>query len=433
MSHATKPNARRKHPQGVQVNGKRVVPPKTPVGFPLTPHSSGKYCIVRLGRMRYYGRWLRRKGGEITIDPNAWQAAWDAFRLDEPDFAQGREPQRSDETALTIGKMCNAFLASKKMAVEVGELTPRTLREYRRTTDRLVSHFSPGRHVEDLRPEDFGALRSAIAKQYGPVRTGNEVQRIRTVFKFAYDNGHIDRPVRFGTQFRKPSKAVLRKHRATRGVKIFDADELRLILDALDGNEVDVADNDQQTTKVRIRRQPVLRAMVLLGLNAAFYASDCGALPIEAVDLERGWIDFARPKTGIPRQIPLWPETVSALREVLAVRPTPRNDSDAGLFFITQQRRRFVREGDNGCPIETIGPAFTKILKSLRLFKSRRGFSALRHTFRTVADGAKDQPAIGLVMGHADETIADYYRHGIEDSRLEDVVNHVHEWLFSKS
>ena len=55
---------------------------------------------------------------------------------------------------------------------------------------------------------------------------------------------------------------------------------------------------------------------------------------------------------------------------------------------------------------------------------------ALRHTFRTVADATKDFPAIRLIMGHADSSIDDAYREGIDDARLLAVVEHVHKWLF---
>jgi len=45
----------------------------------------------------------------------------------------------------------------------------------------------------------------------------------------------------------------------------------------------------------------------------------------------------------------------------------------------------------------------------------------------------RDFPAVRLVMGHADNTIDDIYREGIEDDRLRAVVDHVHGWLISQN
>jgi hypothetical protein len=67
---------------------------------------------------------------------------------------------------------------------------------------------------------------------------GYEVQKVRTLFKYAYESGLIDKPVRYGPQFKKPSKSGLRKHRAITGERMFEADELRRLLDALAGKKV---------------------------------------------------------------------------------------------------------------------------------------------------------------------------------------------------
>jgi integrase len=95
---------------------------------------------------------------------------------------------------------------------------------------------------------------------------------------------------------------------------MFEAAELRKILDAA--------------------RQP-LKAMILLGVNCGFGNADCGTLPRSALDLEGGWVNYHRPKTGITRRCPLWPETVEVLREAIARRPEPKDPADVGLVFVT--------------------------------------------------------------------------------------------------
>ncbi len=68
--------------------------------------------------------------------------------------------------------------------------------------------------------------------------------------------------------------------------------------------------------------RPELKAMILLGINCGLGNHGCGALPIAALDLDGGWLDFPRPKTGEPRRCPLWSETIQALRESLSMQPS---------------------------------------------------------------------------------------------------------------
>jgi integrase len=169
--------------------------------------------------------------------------------------------------------------------------------------------------VADLDPDDFAALRNKMAKKWGPVTLGNVIQRIRVVFKFAADDGLIDRPLRYGQSFKGPSRKVVRIDRARKGPKLFTPEEICRLLGAAGAQ---------------------LKAMILLGINGGLGNADCGQLPLSAVNLDTSIIDFPRPKTGIPCRCPLWQETIQAIKEVLAKRPTPKSEEDAGLVFITK-------------------------------------------------------------------------------------------------
>jgi hypothetical protein len=83
------------------------------------------------------------------------------------------------------------------------------------------------RLVSDLDPQDFAALKNKLAAKNGPARMGTIVQVIRSAFKFAFESGLIDKPVRFGPVFRRSSKKTLRLHRAKQGPRLFSADEVR--------------------------------------------------------------------------------------------------------------------------------------------------------------------------------------------------------------
>src|SRR5262249_35034424 len=87
------------------------------------------------------------------------------------------------------------------------ELSSRTYDEYVKTTDRLVATFG-NRLATDLASGDFAKLRNDLAKLYGPVRLVNEITKVKSVFKFGFDDGLMDRPVPFGPQSKKPRRDV---------------------------------------------------------------------------------------------------------------------------------------------------------------------------------------------------------------------------------
>ena len=374
--------------------------------FPLTPHGSGAWQKKINGTIHYFGKWAKVVDGKLTrIEGDGWKEALELYDAQIGDIRAGRAPRRPGERA-TVKHLCDRFYTAKDRQLTAGEITARTLEEYDATCERIVKTFGRDRLVEDLTAADFEKLRANLANQYGPVRLGNEIQRVRTVFKYGYEAGLLDKPVRFGPQFVKPSKHVLRKHRAAGGAKVFKADEVQRLLKAA-GTQ--------------------LKAMILLGINCGFGNADCGTLPLSAVDLKAGWIDYARPKTGVQRRCPLWPETVRALKTALANRPDPKSADHADLVFITKYGRPWSQGGAS----DAVTAETAKLLRDLDI-NGRRGlgFYALRHTFRTVADGTKDFTAIRCIMGHADDSIDANYTHGVDDARLQAVTDHVRGWLF---
>ena len=56
----------------------------------------------------------------------------------------------------------------------------------------------------------------------------------------------------------------------------------------------------------------------------------------------------------------------------------------------------------------------------------------MRHTFRTVADEAKDQPAADFIMGHETPHMSSVYRETISDARLKAVSDYVRVWVFEE-
>lgn len=381
--------------------------------FPLFPHAAGVWAKKIKGRMHYFGPWN---------DPDAALAK---YRREVDDLQAGLTPRQTVAGGITLREVLNHFLSSKSLKLANGELTAYSFADYQKTCALLVAHFGKDRRIDDIRPEDFRGFRSALAKgprgPRGLVSVSNHVRRSRSVFLFAYESDLIDKPIKFGPDFKTPSVEAIRRERQTRPKRLFDAKQLQTILGAA---------------------TVPLQAMTLLGINAGLGPTDLANLPKSALDLRRGWIDFPRIKTAARRRAKLWPETVAAIKAAIAERPEPVDPSHADLVFITKRGQQWVRTidhiDDDGKVRHTfadaIGQAFNKILVAKKLKHESANFYAVRHTFRTVADGTKDAPAIDLVMGHtaAASDMAARYREEIADERLEAVAAYVRNWLWPK-
>jgi integrase len=363
--------------------------------FPLTRHPSGRWCKKIKGKLHYFGK---------INDP---QAALEKWLAEKDALLAGQEPRRKVED-ITLRELANGFLTYKQELVVSGELSDRTFTEYHATCARLLKSFGKGRAVADLVIDDFERLRAEIAKQWGPIRLGNEIQRVRSVFKFAYDSDLIDKPVRFGPGFKRPSLKTLRKPRAEKGQRMFEAKDLHAILDAAAHQ---------------------LRTIVLLGVDCGFGNEDVATLRIEAIDLAGGWGMHPRPKTGVERRCKLWPETVKAIQEVLNDRKPPTDEAYANILFITKYGRPWA----NGSYEIAVTHEMDKFLRTLKVKRSGMSFNTLRHTHRTIADGSRDQKACDYIMGHYDTSMAGHYIERIDDERLTAVAEHVRTWLFGKA
>jgi integrase len=369
-----------------------IKPEKPYAAFPLFAHASGRWCKKIRGRLVYFGKW---------DDPDG---AFSRYMSQKDALHAGLTP-RLTPAGVTIKDVANAFLNHKQALVDAGELSPRTWLKYREVCEMLVGQFGKRRLVVDIGPDDFAALRRWMTKRWGVLRVRDFTQHVRSVFKHASESELIDKAVRFGPGFARPSKKTMRVARAKSGPRMFEADEIRRMLDAAG--------------------QP-LRAMILLGCNCGFGNADCGTLPLSALDLVGGWVDFPRPKTGIARRCPLWPQTVAALREWLAVRPKPRSKGDAGLVFLTNRGGRWHKTTEDN-PVSKVT---RKLLDSLGI-KGHRNFYGLRHSFETTGGEAKDQVAVDAIMGHARDDMASVYRERISDERLRAVAEYVRLWLYT--
>lgn len=366
--------------------------------FPLFPHPAGYWAKKVLGKLYYFGK--------VADDPKGQAALTEWDRVKEARLA-GREPRPAVD-GTTVAELCDRFLQACDAKLASGDIVQKSYVDYKRVAERIVSKFGKGRVVVDLTSADFEALRASIARNYGPVALGNEIQRCRVVFNYGLESGLLDKLPQYGPLFKRTSKKALRKARAEKGAKMFAPEDLRRLIAAADVQ---------------------LQAMILLAVNCGFGNTDCGTLPMSALDLDGGWVDFARQKTGVARRCWLWPETVLALRAAIGKRKAPKDSTAKRLVFITKYGASWSKATFD----DPITKAFRKLLDKLKLHQPGLGFYALRHVFRTIAAGARDLEATRSIMGHSSGHVEEAYIEALPaDERLAAVAEHVRTWLYAE-
>lgn len=387
--------------------------------FPLFPHARGKWAAKVGGKLYYFGRW------------EDWSGALQEYKDRIDGIRIGRDPKKlpgvpQSETGCTVAELCNQFLNAKRVQMNSEQLSAKMFSQYHDACKLVVDFFGKGSGIDVLRPADFTRFRASFPATWGIEMLNGVIGRVRSVFKFAADEGLTDRQMNFGSSFKRPDKTQKRKQKQSQRADIgrldFTAEEARQLVASSKG---------------------WLKASILLGFNAGFGNTDCAKLKAKLIDFKTGWLDYPRPKTAIERRVHLWPETLEAIRVAISERVTPENPADADLCFLTSKGRPLVWDqlkdigGDDGKPritkhfnVNNLTDSFGKLLTKLELRKSGHNFYSLRRTFETVAGASKDQVAVDAIMGHADTTMAERYRQGIDDNRLKAVTDHVRNWLF---
>ncbi len=370
---------------------------------PWLHQSSGLWCVTRKGR-RYY---LGATEAEANQRATRYQKSI-AQGLRIPEL--GQDPDGDHDTAPTVKNVLLAFLAAQKRRVDSKDLTSRSLSQYARTCRDFGGFVGDDVWIAELTPDHFARFRSNVAGRRNLISTGNEVTRVKTIFKWAYENDIIEKPVRFGTDFKRPKKRDVRIHKTRRGAKTFTTTEIKMLLCEFGVHE---------------------RAMCFLGINCGFGNTDCSELKLVGeVNFEAGELCAIRHKTGEMRVATLWPETLEALKLSQWCRHEPKTEAAQDRFFVTFDGDVCVREDTSKAISNMVTQRTTAVLQRLKLHEPGKSFYWLRHTFRTIADETGDETAIKWVMGHCDDRIDKTYIHNAPRERIKRVTDHVRTWLF---
>lgn len=303
--------------------------PKKPYpSFPLIAHPNGQWCKKILGKVHFFGVWA---------DPDA---ALEHYHKIAGDLHVGREPTSADDGELTVKELGSKYLAYQMGRASTGQIGPRWFEDCRRVLKQFAGNVGTARPVVSLATDDSQQYRRLLGTRglRGKGLGVHAITRTLTVvigtFKWGVETGLVEQMPRWGKAFAKPSAADVRRSRAKRerenGKKLLSAEQICALLDAA---------------------MPDVKAAILLGINGGLGNTDCSVLPRAAVDLAQAVIEFKRPKTAVRRVVPLWPETVFALRTVLEA-DTPAQDERRPLDVADLYGSDVASDGEDGVAID---------------------------------------------------------------------------------
>ncbi len=336
--------------------------------FPLTRHPTGQYCKKIKGKIHYFGM-DKKKALEKYLD----QAAY---------LHRGQNPATTGASGATsINELCDLYLRYQHAKVLAGALTPRHYSDQTRSLSQLASFLGQGRKIRNISTLDLQSYKRRLQGQYGSAHRLNlHLGTMKAMFHWARKNDILEH--------------IPNVDAVSRG-KIIHQQRFTFRSEAI--------------TKLLAVANAKMRAMIWLGLNCGFGCTDCAQLKWTDLDFEHHRVKLARNKTGVPRNLPLWPETIRALEAI------PRSGP---LVFYTVEGHLWVRTvartQDDGSTryttVNAVASMFGRLLKKVKMdVPSGTGFYTLRRTAATLAARSGDPFAVQRLLGHVNLEMATCY------------------------
>jgi len=336
--------------------------------FPLTLHPTGQYCKKIKGKIRYFGNDKKK-----AIEKYLAQATY-------LHGAQGLV-QKTPNDKMTLKQLCDLYLHYQNSRVLVGAITAKHYNDLKDSLNRFMAFLGQGCRIESISTLDLQNYKRKLQSSYASVDRQNlHIGLMKAMFHWARKNDVLESI---------PNIDAISKDRVVHKEKY--------------------TFNKQQIRKLLSTPDMKMKAMIWLGLNCGFGCTDCSRLQWKDIDFKNNRVKLARKKTGVGRNLPLWPETIQALKEV----------SRSGTFvFVTSKGYPWIRTTattiDNGEPKYTydnrITTKFSRLMKKVRIQAPKgTGFYTLRRTAATMAARSGDPFAVQRLLGHVDLTMATRY------------------------
>ncbi|MHC4761119.1 MAG: tyrosine-type recombinase/integrase [Planctomycetota bacterium] len=337
--------------------------------FPLTRHPTGQYCKKIHGKMYYFGS-DKQEALQRYIDQAAYL------------HGSNHNSQRPVDNSMTLKQLCDMFLQYQFSRLKANAITAQHYNDQISSLNKLMAFLGQSRRIKDISTLDLQNYKRKLQKQYNGSchRLNLYISNLKTLFHWAKKNDILKQIPNIDAVSRGK---IVNKHR-----RIFTHEEIIKLLA--------VADTQ-------------MKAMIWLGLNCGFGCTDCSELQWKHLNLSNGRVVFPRGKTGVQRDLPLWPETIYALKAV------PRKGK---LVFYTTKGNPFIRNvlkvdangNDKYSPVNSIATKFARMIKKAALDVPKgTGFYTLRRTAATMAARSGDPFAVQRLLGHANLLMATRY------------------------
>ncbi|MGA2324188.1 MAG: tyrosine-type recombinase/integrase [Sedimentisphaerales bacterium] len=337
--------------------------------FPLTFHPTGQYCKKIKGKMYYFGSDKKR--------------ALEKY-LDQATYLHGCQnnlQQKPTGDDMTLKQLCDMYLKYQYSKLQANDLTASHHNEQIGSLNRLMAFLGQTRKIKSISTLDLQNYKRRIQKsQVSVCRLNLHISIMKALFHWARKNDVIANIPNIDAISRGK---IIHQERFT-----FNSEQISQVLSVADVK---------------------MQAMIWLGLNCGFGCTDCAELKWTDLDLINARVKLPRRKTGISRDLPLWPETVQSLETI------PRTGK---LVFYTSRGSPYIQTllntGGNGngkyTTLNTITTKFSRLLKKSGLGVPKgTGFYTLRRTAATIAARSGDPFAVQRLLGHADLQMATRY------------------------
>ncbi|OQB45427.1 MAG: site-specific tyrosine recombinase XerC [bacterium ADurb.Bin157] len=358
--------------------------------FPLTLHPTGQFCKKVRGKLYYFG-----SDKKIALQRYLEQAAY---------LHSGNTPILGrNNKDISIRYLCNVYLENQTMRATIGQIKARHVCDLTILLRDFVRFIGPSTAISAISTMD---LQNYINKQIKAEKSANTINNriaaVKAMLNWALNNEIINSCPNL--------KAIKKITKVKHNKFIFNMQQIQTLLENADVQ---------------------MKAMILLGLNCGFGCTDCGELKWENLDLENCRVIYPRGKTGIPRNFTLWPETISALKNVTKkggfVFYTLEGNPWVRVINVTDKfgTEKFIKE-------DAVTTQFSILLNKTGIKPEEKsvGFYTLRRTAATMAAKSGDPFAVQKLLGHADLKMATTYVQDVSE-QTDRVVNNMRKLIIA--